>query len=569
MKNIILISQSLTGSSFEMLKKHIDTLNSGDCFYVFHNFNSVVEVADVKSNYDAILNILRINGIVIRELDEYNLDEYFRNHFDGDIYITPTESTSVITSSASLLGYKGNVYVFSSSKNEPEITNLARLVRAFKSKDTVGIKGLDKTVVNHDYSKGSICHYTINGTKYTQNIKGKSNVLDSGVQGYTMVCDENPDYRIKIWDSFSDKYQYEIDEVESMISNKLAHPAIALPLAFVYNTSNEPIGFVMRNFSGKELDIHNLRKLKNPFAVVEQMLKAMLWMEAHDLYHRDVNHNMLISNDERLSVIDVDSIQYKAFPAIASASDPLNALPKKYSSSSLFYNTIDISYTTMAFIIAAIFDIEEFFGTWDETGLCTLNHNLLNKLRIKYPSIAKIVIEAYVNGNPVAVSRQLEVVRKTLSGDLEVHIDDFDFDEDGFNGDYPVDHDDDDEYNGDYPIDYTDGESYVDNFPNNFEPDRSSGTSSVSDKKAESKKNIDPKVNRYDGNEPNEFLYKLVWLFKKLVLSIFSSSTVLQGMTLEDEWREFVRSRKWVKPFVAASLAVVLMIVMVIAIIIM
>lgn len=562
MKKVILLSQSLTTKLFKMLCEHVNALTSEDCLCVFQNFDLTCEIGGVKSNYETLKSILKKNGIPINILKEYSLDEYLDNHHGGDIYITPTDSTPVVISSASLLGFKDSIYLLGASKNEPQISNIAPQIRAFKYKDTIGTKGLNKTEVHFDHAKGKSCFYYIDGRRYSQVIKGKGGVLESGVQGYTMVCEDLPEYRIKIWDSFAPKYRYEFDETTLMMANKLAHPSIALPITFVYNENNEPIGFVMKNFNGHELDMHELRKLKNPFKIVEQMLSATLWMETHDLYHRDVNHNMLIDTNGKLAIIDVDSIQYKAFPSTASASDPLNALPRKFSSNSLFYNTIDISYTTMAFIVAAIFDIEDFFGVWDkESGLCSLDQDLLNKLRDEYPSIARLVTKAYVEGRPVAVARQLEVVQKVINGNNSVDNED-EFYRDSY-----------DDFNDDYPngcdFDYSD-DSDCQNYADEDYTHRSiQHNTDVNADDFPQAKGTHNSVNSIDGNEPNKFLYNFVWFFKKLIMSMFSTGTVVQGMTPEKEWQEFVRTRKWAKPLVAASLAVVLMIVMIIAIIIM
>lgn len=557
MKKVILLLQSLSDKSFTMLKEHIKAMSSDDyCFCIFHSFELSVNIGGFNTNYEIFRQILKDKGFHTLTLEEYSIDEYFCGHCNGDIYLTPTESVPTVISSAALLGYKGNIYVFASSKNEPPVSNITSCIRAFKYNDIAGIKGLNKAKISYDHSKGNACYYTIDGIKYSQSLKEKSG-CKSGVQGYTMACEGYPGYRIKIWDSFLPKYQYEIDEVAAMISDKLAHPSIAFPITFVYNEKDEPIGFVMRNFNGYELNIHAMHRRDDALKICEQILKIVIWMEANSIFHRDISHNMLIDKDGNVSVIDVDSLQYKAFPATASESDPPNALPRKYFSSSLFYNTIDISYTTLAFIVSGFYDIESFFGVWDESGLCPIKNNLLYELNRIHPSIAHIITEAYINGKPVSPVRQLEAIQKALSEKSEACVE----------YDCVGDLEEPDLLYGDCPA--FDRETYDDEVSSS--PD--AAVSEIFQKSKKDDKNSFRKynhsVNVIDGNTPNKALDNLIWFFKKLILSVFSTGTIVHGMTKEDEWKEFIRSKKWVKPLISTSLAVVLIIVMIIAIIIM
>jgi len=486
MKNLVLLTQTLTLSNrkFKSFADWISSLDPNEYTVCkFYNFESTAEDCGVKDRYSTLMSIIRKKGVSVKNLAEHNIDEYFLNHAgdrNNTVYVTPTDSVSIVITSAALLHYTGKVYIIEAGSNDA--TNITPLIDIFNHKSTIGIKGLNKNIVSYNKKPGTECHYTINGTTYSEPIRSKAGT-QAGAQGYTFLCNEAPGYRIKIWDGYADIYHYEIEELEEMIKKNLEHPYIAFPVAIVYNRNDEPIGFVMNNFEdGSELDIFNLRKRKNPLAIIEKILTAMLWMEAHDLYHRDLNHNILINKYGELCIIDIDSIQYKAFPAKASAGDALNALPCKYANENLFYNSIDISYTTMAFLVAALFDISDFFGTWDENGMCTLNNELLTELKNTYPSIYQLVKKAYIDGKPVAIEEQLEVVRAVINGNTAA-TDDFILDND-VDDDIPLSDiineiEDNGDYgdHGDHPINRMETPASGTNSENRSNSNRYSGTS--------------------------------------------------------------------------------------------
>ena len=345
MKNILLIPQSLVGNAFKMLMKHIENISDAT-FLIFKDFYTTVNCGGLEENYKKLLNKLQVKSIPVTELEVYDVNEYFYAHNENNhetVYITPALASTQIISSAALTGYKGSVYVYSSSEDEPIVQNIKLMNNAFSHKNSAGTKGLDTASATFCHVIGKDCNYKLDGKTYYQKLVGRERALGYGVEGYVMIAEDNPDYLIKIWDGY-DKQQFEIDKVAKMIAYPYKNSNVAIPLGFVYNDLGNPIGYYMKKLSGEDVVMENMNNYYNRKAIMKEILETVIWMEVHTYEHRDLNHNFKVnSKTGNIGVFDVDSIQFMQYPATASTTDAKNCLPIRYRSNSKYFNTIEIS----------------------------------------------------------------------------------------------------------------------------------------------------------------------------------------------------------------------------------
>ena len=167
MKNIIVLPESFIGKAYEALKRVVNKSGTEEMFLFFKYSEETAKVSKCLENYNEFKQLLRERALQYEELSESSLDEYFfLNKDKKEVYLTPSELTSQIITSASLLGYKGNLYVYGVSQYEAEISNLKSCVNVFKTNQHRGTTSLDKTPLDYEHSKGSIAHFTINGKKW-------------------------------------------------------------------------------------------------------------------------------------------------------------------------------------------------------------------------------------------------------------------------------------------------------------------------------------------------------------------------------------------------------------------
>lgn len=554
MKKTIVLPGSLVGHAYTAFINLLKN-ETGNQYILFKHLKEQASVAGVSDNYNKVLKTLQDRRLNYTFVEEDGLDEYLHAHKNEDeLYMTPTDSVSQVISSAALMEFAGKLYIYGTNASEPPIQNLQPHIRAFSIKKSIGTKGLNTNKASYSHVVGKSCHFKIDGKTYTETIRGRQNSGHQGVEGYTQICESNPAYRIKIWDS--PKKQFEIDKVQQMINYPLKNDDIALPLQFVYNDHNNPIGFVMRNFSGESFNIEELKDLPDAKIYVTQILEQLIWLETHGFLHRDVNHNIIINKkSKKIHIIDTDSIQFKQLPACASSADPQNALPEKYETKSAFYNTIDISYTGLSLLAASLIDVRDLFGVWNNSGFCPLDDEAFSLLKRKNPAIASLIKRAHTSGTPVSLVRQLITLRDTVNNN-STRVSEF-TNSHHCGTFYGADHGDwsysDDNY-GDTPIIESHcNDDDIDESNNEFEYYRSIRQENS--------------INIQHTTSESSFLKRWCKWLKKLILSVFMTGTVADGVSDDEIWKTFIRTGLWKKPLLASTTAITAIIVLLFAIV--
>lgn len=578
MNKIIVLTESLVGNAYEALVKIIShEANKRFLFFRFAEERAIA--AGVYDNYKAVIKLLDEKNLPYDFLNEDGLDEYFFSHkkSEEELYIAPTEAVSQVIASISMLDYKGVVYLCGCSPDEPPVQNARPFVNALK-RNSAGTKGLDTTSSSFSHIVGSNCYFNLNGKEYVEKIKGRDSVINQGQEGYTQICESNQRLRLKIWDR--DKRAFEIDKVLKMTALPDKCNSIALPLAMVYNEHNNPIGFVMYNFVGEPLRIDKLRFLDNPLIYVKQILEQLLWMEAHGLLHRDLNHNIIVNTKSHTAhVIDTDSIQFRQLPAMAQTEESDNALPLMYTRFNAFYNTVDLSYTGLSILAAAFVDTGELFCVWNKnSGFCDLDETVFSELSVKAPEVAKLIKAAHTSGLPVSLARQLSVVNQMLCTKGKTKINElpssddkaaaasnaddcfhsYEYaDVDGTDGN-DIDCDDDD-----YCCNYTDTTSdFVDDYQSSHK------YKSADEEGSQQNADVDVgklNISKVKGSQ-NDYSLKLALWIKHLIINAFMTNTKPVGVTDEELWQQFISSGLWKKPLLATATTILVIVILLIAI---
>lgn len=555
MKITVILPESLVGKAFIALLNLLE--NSTDNKYVIFKFlKEQATISGVIENYNKVIEKIQHNGLEHIFVEEDGLDEYLFTHKSKpELYITPTESTSQVISSAALMGFSGKLYIYGINASEPPLQNYQPHIRAFSIKKSIGTKGLNTAEASYSHVVGKECHFKIGNKNYTETIRGRENSGHQGVEGYTQVCEGNPMYRIKIWDS--PKKQFEIDKVQQMVNYPFKNDSIALPLDFVYNDHNNPIGFVMRNFSGEDFNLDELKSLPDAKIYVKQILEQLIWLQTHGFLHRDVNHNIIINKkNKRIHIIDTDSIQFRQLPACASSVDPQNALPEKYETKSAFYNTVDISYTGLSLLAAALIDVRDLFGVWNESGFCPLDTNVFSSLQAKSSVVASFIKQAHTLGTPISLTRQLIAVNDLISGNPTKVAE---FSNEQQRGTFNVT----DYGDWDYSDDYGDTPISESSYNDIHSDEDVSGVYFENPSALFRKNNINVRRVSTDVS----FLKKWITWLKKLILSVFMTGTVADGVSDDELWKTFIRTGLWKKPLLASMTAITAIFVLLVAII--
>ena len=381
MKNTLLLLSSLNGNAFNSLMKRLPSMLDNR-FLFFCGLEASANAAGCGENLLKLKNQLKFFAIESVELTEYGLDEFLFNHSakgfeEKPIYLTPVVFSSIITASIEPL------YLYDMNPAK-EATRMEPFKNAFHCRHNAGDRALDKSSAAYSHVVGSICHFSVDGITYQQVLKGRAAVKDTGIEGYTMICEEAPQYRIKIWDNVT-KTKSDLEKVEKMIRLAPSCKDVALPLAFVYNDHDQPIGIVMKDFKGgNQIDLKVWRTLDEPLLYIKQLLEELLRLETNYCLHRDFDHNFLVNQEEkRLCIIDTESIQLGNYRATSFSNLDLNALPKQYEkySGNAFFNTVEISYSSLTMLLAAYVEVTSLIREWNDAGFVELNNNELNKLK--------------------------------------------------------------------------------------------------------------------------------------------------------------------------------------------
>jgi serine/threonine protein kinase len=148
--------------------------------------------------------------------------------------------------------------------------------------------------------------------------------LASGGEG-TIYHTDMPNLVAKIYDKNKiNKFKYE--KIKLMLTKNIVYRGISFPIASLYNTKNEFVGFLMPKARGKELQkcvfIPPLLKKNFPnwkkhdtVQLCITILKKIKYLHDKNIILGDINpNNILVVSPKEVYLVDADSFQIEGFP---------------------------------------------------------------------------------------------------------------------------------------------------------------------------------------------------------------------------------------------------------------
>lgn len=401
MREILVLPGSLRRDIMGDFSQWADRLNPReDQILLLQNLEEAAQLSHRLTAYQELRNGLWQRGITTRTVAEDSMACFLlERNCDKPLYTTPLHTASDLVALAAACGYSGDLYVLGRTAADPPVRNLRPLIRAFLANPQSGTKTLPKEKVLAAHTPGSRCHYMIQGCRIEQILAGSA---DRGAEGYLLQAAASG-YCLKIWDR--SRFVYVNEKLEEMFRME-DNPEMALPLGFVYNEQEEPIGIVMRYFAGKTVSLDQLICFPEPFKLCEDILRQMIFLESCGVEHMDLWHNITI-DDTGAHIIDLDSAQFAGYPATAESKEVY--IPRRFGSGSAFGNGISASYIGLAMLIQLYLDRAEYNALlWDSANRrIAVDQNKLQKLP---PQLQAMVLEAYQEEIPVSLFRQLQLV---------------------------------------------------------------------------------------------------------------------------------------------------------------
>lgn len=403
MREILLVPWSFDRHLMSNAHHWLETIDpASDTVLIFQDFDKYCEAANLTDTYQTILSGLRRRGIPTKTLHQDGLDQFLlvRNS-NTPLYTTPLNKTECVVTSAVTCGYTGEIIAIGC--HPLPTRDLTPLIRASSQSPRCGIRGLDKTAIKPRYTEGAVCHYTING-QYVEQVVKRGGL--GGNEGFIMKSTIDG-FVLKIWDI--DRFQHANDKIEEMLKVD-PNDDIALPLAFVYNAKEEPIGIVMRFFEGKTTTLDQLYRFPNPLKLCKDILRQLIWLESRSFQHFDIWHNVHV-DASGAHLIDIDSVQYAGYPATATSQDMVSYIPACFYRTAAYGSIISTTYSTLSMLIQLYLDRDGYNRLlWDSKRQCdTIDQSMLQQLP---PSLQDMVVEAYQNKRPVSLVRQLKFVEE-------------------------------------------------------------------------------------------------------------------------------------------------------------
>lgn len=411
MREILVLPGSLRRDIMGDFSQWADRLNPReDQILLLQNLEEAAQLSHRLTAYQELRNGLWQRGITTRTVAEDSMACFLlERNCDKPLYTTPLHTASDLVALAAACGYSGDLYVLGRTAADPPVRNLRPLIRAFLANPQSGTKTLPKEKVLAAHTPGSRCHYMIQGCRIEQILAGSA---DRGAEGYLLQAAASG-YCLKIWDR--SRFVYVNEKLEEMFRME-DNPEMALPLGFVYNEQEEPIGIVMRYFAGKTVSLDQLICFPEPFKLCEDILRQMIFLESCGVEHMDLWHNITI-DDTGAHIIDLDSAQFAGYPATAESKEVY--IPRRFGSGSAFGNGISASYLGLAMLIQLYLDRAEYNALlWDSANRrIAVNPDKLQKLP---PPLQAAVLQAYQREKPVSLLRQLRLVEELQRGSMQV-----------------------------------------------------------------------------------------------------------------------------------------------------
>ncbi len=422
-KNIVMMIETLTNeaSCEKMLQLVADGEFDNDCLLIFNSFDSQVDVCRCKEAWDAVKMALKERPVQLEEVPSFGFLEFLQTlHEDDTVFLSPMVSFQSCAADIALLNtpFK-KIYVYLASSNYGgKYTSIDAYVSSYAGRRHVGMEGLDRKEATHGHKDGDVVLFTLNDVTYSECIPS-ARTCESGAEGFTFVSQNNPEWRVKIWDST--KQQFSVDKVSQMVNDRtLRHPDVAFPEAIVYNTFDEPIGFVMRNFEGTPITYRQGWFKGNQDGVCH-LVETVMFLSSRLVLHPDMSNNLLMDKHKHPLIIDLDSVQYHSFPACSYNinSSRESVLPTSYVKTSLRYSHVELSYSVLSLACSAfILPSKLFINKW-ENGLCMVNRNGFRELQSVSPALAHLFKKAYMEGTPVDIASILFALKNPFEEKVE------------------------------------------------------------------------------------------------------------------------------------------------------
>lgn len=185
---------------------------------------------------------------------------------------------------------------------------------------------LDKTIIDDCFfsvSEIPECGSTVKDSSNVEFTVGK--VLGNGGEGIVYECSSTPEYAIKIYRK-GQLNKLRLKKIFNMEKKKIMFDGICWPEKVIFNSFNEPVGYIMKKAKGQSLDIifdgvdsvcgyFPYWKKSNVIRLVIDVLEKIQYLHLFGIIIGDLRlKNIVIDNNGTISLVDIDSCQVENLP---------------------------------------------------------------------------------------------------------------------------------------------------------------------------------------------------------------------------------------------------------------
>ena len=168
--------------------------------------------------------------------------------------------------------------------------------------------------------------------------------IGKGAEGHIYLVNHKMVAKIYKQDKLTD---LKIRKLKLMISNKMYNKSVCWPITLLYNSKNDPVGYLMKRVGDTAKELHSiigLDKVHSNFPdfktvdlvkVALKILGAIDYLHSHNVIIGDIQpSNILITSNSYIFFVDTDSFQIERFPCPVGDTNftPKNRQRLKYSS---------------------------------------------------------------------------------------------------------------------------------------------------------------------------------------------------------------------------------------------
>lgn len=193
--------------------------------------------------------------------------------------------------------------------------------------------------------------------------------IGKGAEGHIYLVNHKMVAKIFKQDKLTD---LKIKKLKLMISNKMYNKSVCWPISLLYNSKNEPVGYLMKRVGDTAKELHSiigLDKVHTNFPdfktidlvkVALKILNSIDYLHSYNVIIGDIQpSNILITSNSFIFFVDTDSFQIERFPCpggITEFTSPIR-LGKNYSS---YLRTVEDENFAIATLLFNIFMLRLF-----------------------------------------------------------------------------------------------------------------------------------------------------------------------------------------------------------------